>query len=319
MRYAFTGGGLLGRAAAAREKEFLGILHVNRGAGRGRINEGWLCVMRSQSAVTSHQSFIIFVALFAVALTIPVSAEGPRLRPEALEGWQTYVAATEARRGKEHADRARFLALDFVPEGGADRRQVLAGGVVVRPAMAHDERGRRIEVPAARVHHWRGAILVPGQTVDRLMAHLMDAPPPQADVLRAAVLERGANSMRVYLRLRRTRFITVVYDTQHQVTFDRPASGRAASTSIATRIVELDSSGTPEERVLPPGEDRGFLWRLNAYWRYEQVPGGVIAECESISLSRDVPLGLGLVAGPIINSTAKDSMEAALRAVKHLR
>jgi len=38
------------------------------------------------------------------------------------------------------------------------------------------------------------------------------------------------------------------------------------------------------------GDDRGFLWRLNAYWRYEQVAGGVIAECESITLSRDYRL-----------------------------
>jgi hypothetical protein len=66
------------------------------------------------------------------------------------------------------------------------------------------------------------------------------------------------------------------------------------------------------------GDDRGFLWRLNAYWRYEAVPGGVIAECESVSLSRDVPFGLGLVAGPIIRSTARESMERTLESLRDM-
>jgi hypothetical protein len=35
--------------------------------------------------------------------------------------------------------------------------------------------------------------------------------------------------------------------------------------STATKIAELADAGTPAEHELPPGEDRGFLWRLNAY------------------------------------------------------
>jgi hypothetical protein len=92
--------------------------------------------------------------------------------------------------------------------------------------------------------------------------------------------------MRIYLRLQRQRFVTVVYNTEHTVTFTRFGNTRAASTSTATRIAEVSDPDTPQERELPLGDDRGFLWRLNAYWRYEEVAGGVIAECESISLSR---------------------------------
>jgi hypothetical protein len=69
---------------------------------------------------------------------------------------------------------------------------------------------------------------------------------------------------------------------------------------------------TPDERELPPGEDRGFLWRLNAYWRYEEVAGGVIAECESISLSREVPSFLRYLISPLVESTARESMERTL-------
>ena len=37
------------------------------------------------------------------------------------------------------------------------------------------------------------------------------------------------------------------------------------------------------------GADRGFLWRLNSYWRYRQVGNGVQVDVLSLSLSRDVP------------------------------
>jgi hypothetical protein len=82
------------------------------------------------------------------------------------------------------------------------------------------------------------------------------------------------------------------------------------------RIREVRDAGTPQERLLGDEEDRDFLWRLNAYWRYQDVKGGVIAECESISLSRDVPFGLGVVARPLINRTAEGSMRAALLALR---
>jgi hypothetical protein len=88
------------------------------------------------------------------------------------------------------------------------------------------------------------------------------------------------------------------------------------STTVATRIVELDEAGTSQERPLGPGEDRGFLWRLNAYWRYEAVAGGVLVECESISLSRRTPYGLGTIAAPFITRVARESMARTLTALR---
>ena len=60
-------------------------------------------------------------------------------------------------------------------------------------------------------------------------------------------------------------------------------------------------------------DDNGFLWRLNAYWRYEAWNGGVLVECESVSLSRPVPLLLRPMAGPIVDRIARESLEGTLR------
>ena len=136
--------------------------------------------------------------------------------------------------------------------------------------------------------------------------------PRQEDVLQSRVLERGPDRMKVYLKLQRKKFVTVVYNTEHLVTFARHGGTRATSTSTATKIAEVADPDTPEERELPIGDDRGFLWRLNAYWRYEQTDGGVIAECESISLSRDVPAVVRYLVGPLVERTAKESMARTL-------
>ena len=62
----------------------------------------------------------------------------------------------------------------------------------------------------------------------------------------------------------------------------------------------------------PPGHDSGFLWRLNSYWRFVERDRGVYVECESISLTRDIPTGLGWLVGPFVTSIPKESLERTL-------
>jgi hypothetical protein len=255
----------------------------------------------------------VLVATLGILLTAETGLDAARLRPEALQGWNRYVSVVEGRRRAEVAERGRFFVMDTGPDGGAERRALLRGESIVREMEATDHQGRPIDVSGALVHHWRGAVFLRGAHLDSLVTTLAtEAPPPGRDVLRSSVLGRGPSAIRVYLRLERTKFVTVVLDTEHDVRFVRDSATRASSASVATKIVEVESPGTPAERARPAGDDRGFLWRLNSYWRYEAVPGGVIAECESISLSRSVPFGFQTIASPLIGSAARESMTRAL-------
>jgi hypothetical protein len=247
--------------------------------------------------------------------TSPLKAA--QLQPEAIRGWNRYVAAAETRMRRELDGGTRFLVLDFTGEAATQRRALLAGDIVIREMTAADAGGQPRQLPDALVHHWRGAIFIPGISVRDLLQELQARVPPSPDVLRAAILERRTDGLRVFLRLRRTRIVTVVYDTEHDVRFRQRAPTRATSVSVATRIAEVEDPGTPGEHVRPPGDDHGFLWRLNAYWRYQEVQGGVIAECESLSLSRSVPFVLRAIASPLIDGTARESLEQTLVALKN--
>lgn len=255
----------------------------------------------------------VTAALVAAMVAMPQAGGLPGLPADIETGWQAYVSATEAHRGRSGTSN-RFLVLD-AQDDGRERRAVLGGDVVVRSVDAPPMR-RDPSLPGASVHHWRGAVFLPGTTVERLVRSLEQRPPAQEDVLRASILSRGPRGMHVYLRLRRQQILTVVYDTEHIVRFTRHGAGLASSTSRAVRITEVENAGTSDERALADDEDRDFLWRLHAYWRYQDVPGGVIAECESISLSRDVPFGLRVVARPLVTRTAESSMRAALLALR---
>jgi hypothetical protein len=167
-------------------------------------------------------------------------------------------------------------------------------------------RGEMIEIPGGTIYHSSGSTLIRRTTVDRVVRALMypGTPPPQADVLESRVLARTDNTLRVYLKLSRSAIVTVVYDTEHQVTFTRHSPAMATSRSVSTRIAECD------------GGDRGFLWRLNSYWRYTQVGDDVRVDLESLSLSRPVPRLARPVARPIVDRIARESLLRTLDSVK---
>ncbi len=255
-----------------------------------------------------------------MALIATVSGGGlaiTRLMPESVVAWRTYTSATEQRMTAELSSRDRFLGIDFRTDAAASRTAVLGGQVVIQAVETRDARGQVIEIPSALLQHWRAVVFVPGTTAEAVMARLaVEAPPAGQDVVRSAVLARGPDRMKVYLQLRAQKIVTAYYSTEHEVTFARHGTGRGSTRSVATKVAELREFGTPAQYELPPGHDRGFLWRLNAYWRYQDVPGGVIAEVESLTLSRAVPSIVSYLVGPMIERTARESIERAVLSVR---
>jgi hypothetical protein len=257
-----------------------------------------------------------FVSISALVLSfaVVVTAAGPE--GGTLAGWARYVASVEARMARDIRE-GRFLAIDAPDRADDRRRMMMARAFVTSAVETRDAGGREIDVPDGLVHDWRGDVFIPGATLEQILSRLERAAPPAPpnEVLSSRLLDAGPGWNRVGLILQRRKVITVVYETEHKVTFQRVGADRALTTSIATSIRELADYGTPAQRAKAPGDDHGFLWRWNAYWRFQQVRGGVVAECESVSLSRSVPAVIRFVAGRVIESTARESMTSALEAM----
>ena len=246
-------------------------------------------------------------------------ASAAELHPRTVAAWNDYVASTEQRIARELSAGGGFLVQDFDPDAEAGRRAVLDGEVPVARMRSRGAAGRTIDVPKGAIHHWRGSIFVPGVTLDHVLDGVrspLRQEDLQEDVIESRVLARDSDRVRVFLKLRRKKFVTVHFNTEHEMRYEQHGVGRASSRSVATRIAELEDAGTPDEREKPVGVDRGFLWRLNSYWRYEEVAGGVIVECESITLSRSIPSLVRWMVKPLIESAARESMERTLTSLK---
>lgn len=216
-------------------------------------------------------------AVIALLALSPAQASAAQLQPETVAAWNRHVAAVEMTLSDHEND----------------------------PSVPEPE-GRAISVPGGTIHEWRGSVVIPGVTVAQLV-HALETPglpPPADDILDARVLGHNGDTLHLYLKLARTAIITVRYDTEHDVTFVRRSTQFATSRSVSTSIRE------------DGGSDRGFLWRLNSYWRYRQQGDSVQVDVLSVSLSRSVPSLVRPIAAPVIDRVARDSMRHTLDAVE---
>jgi hypothetical protein len=130
--------------------------------------------------------------------------------------------------------------------------------------------------------------------------------------MRSKILQRNGNDFVIELRFYKKKIITTVIDTTHDVHYQPVDASHQWSRSHTTRIQEVEDAGKPDEKLEPEGHDRGFLWRMNTYWRFEEKDGGTYVECQSISLTRDIPTGLGWMIGPYVNSVPRESLTFTL-------
>ena len=278
-----------------------------------------LLVFRRRAAAAIAAAAIIALAPASSVYAAPDSSAD--LHARTLKAWTAYEKVVDDRHAAASADGTPFFALDAYGASGW-REAAKRGEVVMRPFERAAPRAADIEVPDGKIHHWIGAIFVPDRTVDQVLQRLSEQAGRESqsydDVIASKLLAREDDTYRLFMKLRRTKFITVTYNTEHTVVYRRLGAGRATARSVSTKIAELEDAGTPQEREKPIGSDSGFLWRLNAYWRYEAVDGGVLIECESVSLSRSVPLLLKPFVTGTVERIARDSLDRTLVSLKRV-
>jgi hypothetical protein len=271
-------------------------------------------------AISTPWLAILFALQFPGAQTGGVTNVG--LKPETIQAFDKYVQLTEARIKSEVSQTEKFLYVDGLAE--PRQSQVLAalkrGEIFMERLQTLDAPGREIQAPNAIIHHWLGAVFVSGANLRETITLMQDYNRHQdiyrPEVVRSRLLSRQGNDFKIYYRLRKKRIITITLNTNHEVHYVQVDSRRRYSRSYSTRIAEVANADTPNEREKPIGHDGGFLWRINSYWKFEEKDGGVYIECESISLTRDIPTGLGWLIKPFVTSIPKESLEMTMSATR---
>ncbi len=246
--------------------------------------------------------------LMATLLVVPASAA--ELSQAAVDGYNRYAQITEQHMNDQIRN-GHFLWVDTLPAGERDAAYTqLQQGKIPTQQQETKDNGREVKTPNAMIHDWVSAVFVPGVNLRQVKAFFQDYGNMDKyygpEVVRSELLSRQGEHFKVYMRMYIKKVLTLVVNTTHDVQYKQLDSKHLISISHATRIAEVENAGTPKEHELPVGNDRGLLWRSRSYWRAEEKDGGVYVQCETLTLTRDIPAGVKPLVEPFVNSAPKE-------------
>jgi len=258
-------------------------------------------------------------AIFAFSAMWMCASARAQLRPETVAAFDRYTAQAESRMRQEQSAPSSFIAVSFSGWPGRDQEltRLRGGEIFVRRA---GDASAPMPVPGGLIHHWSGVAFIPGTTIEGVLAVVQDydhlARYYSPEVISSKLITHDGDDYRMTMRVRKHKVLTVVLDTDYAVHRGRLDERHQFVMSRSTRVAEIADPGSGSERALDAGHDHGFLWRLNSYWRFEQMSDGVLAQCEAISLTRGIPTGLGWMVGPMVNDIPRESLEFTLKATR---
>jgi hypothetical protein len=235
---------------------------------------------------------------FIVLLILAAGAQAAELSPKTLNAFQAYIEAADRAMRERPQSPARLAA-----KPGA-------------PPVVEGWEGKGVrDVADGLVHDWVGAIFVEKARLKDAIEVLRNVDKDKdyyPQVIASRTLKREGDRAAVSMRLLKKKIITVVLDAHYDVQNRDLGGGRYQIWSKSTKISEVSNAGKPDEHVKPPGTGHGFLWRLNSYWLLEERNGGLYMELRAISLTRDIPAGLGWAIKPMVTSLPRESLVSTL-------
>jgi hypothetical protein len=266
--------------------------------------------------------FFLAPATAATILAFSPDVLAVELPAKALAAFERYVTATEARIDTELNGQKPFLWVNRqLPAPKADAMARLMRGEVVSERLETWENGKKLKPDGGMIHHWVGTVLLPGVSLAKARAvveRYNDYPRVLGPMVqRAKIVNHTGDEFVVQMRTRVEKVITVVMDADYRIAYRALSPSKLYTRSVTEKIFEVQSPGEKDENRIPGDKSGGFLWRLNTYCSFEEIREGTIEQCESISLTRGIPFGLGWAIGPFVNSIPRETLAFTLGGVRN--
>jgi len=264
------------------------------------------------AAFCARKGDILILAITALAAAT-ASQPAVRVAREAEAEFDRYTTRVEETIRHEESSVVSFLS---IPVGSAAERTQREARLRQGEVLIEKSGSTPADVPGGLIHDWVGVVFMPHTGLAQALSvvqdydHLTNHYAPEVTASR--LLSHTGDDFHILIRTREHKVITVVLDAEYDVHYGRLDPTHQFSFSRSTKITEVADVGTQHEHAVTEGENHGYLWRLNAYWRFVEAPDGVFVECEAVSLTRNVPTGLGWLIGPFIESIPRESLRATL-------
>ncbi len=135
-------------------------------------------------------------------------------------------------------------------------------------------------------------------------------------IQRSHVLQHTGDRYVVAMRTSVKKVVTVVMDGDYTIDYHRIGPNRVWTTNVVTNLHQVHDPGTPSERREAGDAASGYLWRFRMYCAFDQGPEGSIEQCESVTLTRSIPFGVGWLVKPFVTGIPRETLEFTLGKVR---
>ena len=236
--------------------------------------------------------------------------QGATLQTRTLEAYQEYVEKVEQELGQRRNGDQPFL---FTSTSPGNLISLSQDQVVIRNLHQKDE------TPKGMIHDWLGAVFLKGVSLDQAIDVIMDVrkhPEIFREIISTELLHQGENEIKTRAVYQIEGALSVVADADLETSLVRVSPARAQVICRSTRVNEVSNFGQPDQKLLPEGNDRGLIWKINNYITLEEADGGVTMECRSLHLSRDIPFGISFFLGPFLKKMPPELLESMLSSLR---
>jgi hypothetical protein len=256
------------------------------------------------------KSLPLFLSIALLPSAFPLRADILcQLKPSTLQQFNAYAAKVELQLNQRWSGHAPFLEVD---SNRSERDGVIHGDFAIRSVTGDDP----LAIREGLIHDWVGTVYIPDAKPSDVVNVLQDFNRHKRiypNVVDSRLLSRNGDMLEGYWRLEQKHVLTVDFDVYQKVRYQEVVPGKWVCRAYSSQVSEVEQAGGRDEHRFPDGEGHGYLWRLYAYWSIESEGTGTLAECRTISLSRDVPAMLGFLIKPFLHDTPRESLTATLR------
>jgi hypothetical protein len=227
-----------------------------------------------------------------------------------LQAWDAYTQTVRTQMEARLTGAQPFL---WVQESEPRMHAIRSGGIPVEPIGGTGH----LAVAGGLIHHWIGAVFLPGVTVSQVLAKLDEYEAYSSfykpTVINSRLLSRDGDNRRFSLRYaRKVSVVTSVIDADYEADYFQLGPNRWWSICRSTRIQEVEHQGKADERLQPIGAGAGYMWRFCSITRVVEMDHGVILEMETIALSRDIPSAVAWFVNPIVDHLSRSILRTSL-------
>lgn len=227
-----------------------------------------------------------------------------------LVAWDDFIASAKLRMQDRLTGKLPFL---WVDEDPGRIQQLSSGQIVISPiGNSHP-----LLVPHGLIHHWIGAVFIPGATIQDLSAVVGDygkySEIYRPTLIKAKLIDSSSDQQKVsILWLQKVLFVTAAFYTELDSNYVALNSRHGYMTFSTSRVQQIEHYGQRDEQKLAPDEGSGYLWRLVSFARFEERDGGLYLELEVMGLSKDLPGSLRLLLKPVIDHVPRQALTTKL-------